>query len=578
GYTFAGWNTKADGSGTSYAAGAALTMGSANVILHAQWTLSPTYTVTYNGNDNTSGAAPTDSGAYENKASVTVLGNTGNLVRAGYTFAGWNTKADGSGTSYAAGAALTMGSANVALHAQWTLSPTYTVTYNGNDNTGGAAPTDSGAYENKASVTVLGNTGNLVKAGYTFAGWNTNADGSGTSYAAGAAFTMGSANVILHAQWTLSPTYTVTYNGNGNTGGAAPTDSGAYENKASVTVLGNTGNLVKAGYTFAGWNTKADGSGTSYAAGAALTMGSANVILHAQWTLSPTYTVTYNGNDNTSGAAPTDSGAYENKASVTVLGNTGNLVKAGYTFAGWNTKADGSGTSYAAGAALTMGSANVTLHAQWTLSPTYTVTYNGNDNTSGAAPTDSGAYENKASVTVLGNTGNLVKAGYTFAGWNTKADGSGTSYAAGAALTMGSANVTLHAQWTLNPTYTVTYNGNGNTGGAAPTDSGAYENKASVTVLGNTGNLVRAGYTFAGWNTKADGSRTSYAAGATFTMGSANVTLHAQWTAMPPSTGGDYTPSPSSGGSDSTPPTRVKITFHTNGGTVVEPIEIAYNT
>ncbi|WP_225942156.1 InlB B-repeat-containing protein [Sporosarcina limicola] len=33
------------------------------------------------------------------------------IVRAGYTFAGWNTKADGSGTSYAADAALTMGSA-----------------------------------------------------------------------------------------------------------------------------------------------------------------------------------------------------------------------------------------------------------------------------------------------------------------------------------------------------------------------------------------------------------------------------------------------------------------------------------
>ncbi|MBE1556282.1 InlB B-repeat-containing protein, partial [Sporosarcina limicola] len=56
------------------------------------------------------------------------------------------------------------------------------------------------------------------------------------------------------------------------------------------------------------------------------------------------------------------------------------------------------------------------------------------------------------------------------------------------------------------------------------------------------------------------------------------VTLHAQWTALPLPTGGDYTPPPSSGGSDSTPPTRVKITFHTNGGTVVEPIEIAYNT
>ena len=46
-------------------------------------------------------------------------------------------------------------------------------------------PTSSGA-----TVTVLGNTGSLVKTGYTFAGWNTAANGSGTAYAPAATFTM----------------------------------------------------------------------------------------------------------------------------------------------------------------------------------------------------------------------------------------------------------------------------------------------------------------------------------------------------------------------------------------------------
>ncbi|WP_415840005.1 S-layer homology domain-containing protein, partial [Paenibacillus endophyticus] len=117
-----------------------------------------------------------------------------------------------------------------------------------------------------------------------------------------------------------------------------------------------------------------------------------------------------------------------------------------------------------------------------------------------------------------------------FAGWNTAANGSGTNYAAGAALTMGNANVTLYAKWTLNPTYTVTYNGNSSTGGAVPTDIRTYETGTSVTVLGN-GSLARTGYTFAGWNTAANGSGTSYAAGATFAMGSVNMTLYAQWSA-----------------------------------------------
>ncbi|MGO4695394.1 S-layer homology domain-containing protein, partial [Paenibacillus sp. 2TAB26] len=82
-------------------------------------------------------------------------------------------------------------------------------------------------------------------------------------------------------------------------------------------------------------------------------------------------------------------------------------------------------------------------------------------------------------------------------------------------------------KWTKNPTYKVTYNGNGYTSGNVPTDIGEYEENASVTVRGNTGDLVKSGYTFAGWNTLADGTGTDYAA--TFTMGITNVTLYAKW-------------------------------------------------
>lgn len=75
----------------------------------------------------------------------------------------------------------------------------------------------------------------------------------------------------------------------------------------------------------------------------------------------------------------------------------------------------------------------------------------------------------------------------------------------------------------------VIYNGNGSTGGTVPADSNAYAVGVTVTVLGNTGSLVKAGYTFAGWNTAANGSGTNYAGGATFAMGSGNVTLYAKW-------------------------------------------------
>ena len=86
------------------------------------------------------------------------------------------------------------------------VEPTFTVTYNANDGTG-AVPVDSTNYVEGANVTVLGQ-GSVVRDGYTFDGWNVAADGSGnsgTDYAAGVTFVMGTANVTLFAQWTCDP-------------------------------------------------------------------------------------------------------------------------------------------------------------------------------------------------------------------------------------------------------------------------------------------------------------------------------------------------------------------------------------
>jgi 6-phosphogluconolactonase len=80
-------------------------------------------------------------------------------------------------------------------------------------------------------------------------------------------------------------------------------------------------------------------------------------------------------------------------------------------------------------------------------------------------------------------------------------------------------------------TYTVTYLGNGNTSGSVPIDSASYAQGTAVTLLGNTGSLARTGYAFAGWNTQANGGGTSYATGSSCTMGVANLTFYAQWTA-----------------------------------------------
>jgi uncharacterized repeat protein (TIGR02543 family) len=177
-----------------------------------------------------------------------------------------------------------MGSANVTLTAVW--ANTYTVSYDGNGSEGGSVPVDSGSYASGDTVTVLGNTGSLTKSGYTFSGWS---DGT-NAYAAGATFSMGSANVTLTAVWTLNSSgggtttrsYTLSYDGNGAVSGTAPAAQ-KYTRGSTMTVSGNTGSLEKSGYSFTGWNTESDGSGTGYIEGDTFAMGSKNVVLYAQW-------------------------------------------------------------------------------------------------------------------------------------------------------------------------------------------------------------------------------------------------------------------------------------------------------
>ena len=277
GYAFAGWTTTADGSGTPHGAGDVLTIGADNLVLYPKWI--PTYAVTYVGAGSTAGAVPTDANRYLNGSSAIVLGNTGTLAKDGYTFSGWTTTADGSGAAYSVGRTLTVGTGDITLYAKWL--PTYAVTYVESDSTAGVVPIDGIRYLSGATATIVGNAGNLVKDGYAFAGWTTEADGSGAGYTAGQTLTVGTGDITLYAKWL--PTYVVTYVGTGSTSGAVPMDGNRYLSGASATILGNIGALASGSEYFAGWTTAADGSGAAYGAGESLTIGAANLTLYAKW-------------------------------------------------------------------------------------------------------------------------------------------------------------------------------------------------------------------------------------------------------------------------------------------------------
>ncbi len=226
----------------------------------------------------------------------------------------------------------------------------YTLTYDANNGTG-TVPT---AQTGNGNITLAANSGNLARSGYTFGGWNTQADGNGTNYNTGATYNL-TANVTLYAKWTANQAqFTLTYDANGATGSVPAAQTG----NGNVTLATNSGNLSLAGFTFKGWNTQADGSGTHYNTGATYNL-SANVTLFAEWEETPA--VIYSPNGATSGSTPPNVPA---NSPITIDPNTGLLTRAGFKFVGWNTKADGTGTRYAPGETPALPAGTV-LYAEW---------------------------------------------------------------------------------------------------------------------------------------------------------------------------------------------------------------------
>ena len=227
-----------------------------------------------------------------------------------------------------------------------TTAAVTTITFNANGGTG------SMANQSSSTATAI-NANTFTRTGYTFAGWNTAANGSGTAYADGASFPFTVSNT-LYAQWTPN---TIVFNANGGTG------SMANQSASSATAI-NANTFARTGYTFAGWNTAANGSGTAYADGASFSF-TANTTLYAQWTPN---TIVFNANGGT--------GSMANQSSSTAAAiNANTFTKTCSSFTGWNTLANGGGTAYADGASYPF-TANTTLYAQWSVQNQWTGTTN----------------------------------------------------------------------------------------------------------------------------------------------------------------------------------------------------------
>lgn len=497
GYVFQGWNTAANGSGSSYSNAAMITTNS-DVTLYAQWQLGVNHIVTFDPNLGSGTMASQEAGL-----ATALFTNT--FTRASYVFNGWNTAADGSGYSYQENDTYLF-NADMTLYAQWAPAGTAsTVSFYGNGATGGSTPSQT-----KSGTTALTLNG-YSKTGYAFLGWNPTYNATTAIYLDGENYNF-SADLNLYAIWVVQTSNSVTFDGNGaDVGSSTPSQT------ASASTVLNANGFTRSGYTFIGWNTRADGTGVNYSSGYTYSFAT-GVTLYARW--SQNFTISYAGNTSESGTVPVAQTYYAGGPRLTVATNTGNLRKAGYTLIGWNTAANGSGTSYALGGTNATFSSNTTLYAQWT-GTTYYILYNDNAATSGSAPARQSYVNGGATLTLYGNTGTLAKTGYTFSGWNTASDGTGTNYAAAATGQTFSADTVLFAKWTPIQ-YTMLYYYNR---GTVETTTATFSYGGSTTLPSPT----RTGYGLDGWYDASSGG-TKIGNGGTVYNTASSATLYAHWT------------------------------------------------
>lgn len=510
GYRFDGWYTAPNGGGR-YDFNTPLTN---NVTVYAHW-IGNGYTVRFTGNGATGGNTPDQAFQYNIGQNLRRNG----FVRDGYTFTGWkradNQQAYGDGQWVTN--LTTQPNGIVTMVAQWSANEAH-IRYNPNPpagkTTGGQGTPNWDGHT--GDTPAIGQNGWTID-GYTFAGWTTNPDGSGAKYAPGARWTA-NGTLTLYAQWTPGQA-SLTYDGNGATGGKTDPQNGVTDQKVNVRQNGFT----RDGYAFTGWNTQPDGRGQAWAPNAVWTLHGTGV-LYARWRGNQ-QVLKYYGNGATGGSTAQQEGRTGDVIDTRANGFT----RDGYTFVEWNTKPDGTGDHYGKGtngiAKWTMLPAGNDLYAIWQANPA-NIQYRDDWGATGSTPDTTGVTGQNVTIAQSGFT----RPGYTFTGW-ARDRRANPSLQPGGRYTLTPGTTTLWAQWKADPAHLIYNSNSGSTSQTRRTDGTVDQ---TVTVIANP--FTRPGYTFTGWNTQADGKGKAYTAGNGFRLAAdpksnpANTSvLYAQW-------------------------------------------------
>ena len=540
GYNFVGWYDNKDYTkGTRYYTKENKSAINYNkkesITLYAGWekkeAKAQTYTITFVSNG---GTGKMNSQNITVGSSVPLIANT--FKKTGYTFAGWNTMANGEGASFKDNETVTPGE-NVTLYAMWKVIE-YTVTFDANSGSGKVPYNVSVAYgSDMPSISA-----EVMKEGYNFIGWYDNTDWTkGTEYYTkdnkSARKFDKTSNITLYAAWEkrAEKTYKVVFNLNGGTG-TKPEDVKVTNGKdmPSITKIIPT----RSGYAFMGWyDTTNYTKGTKYYTeenkSAKKYDKTESITLYAGWEANK-YTLTFDANGGKGGQSKNVSVTYGREMPKI---DTASPTRSGYTFMGWYdgkdytnaiqyyTKENTSTRNYDK-------TKNITLYAGWSKNQTTTVTYTVSFDANG------GKGGQSADVTVTNgkpmpqiDTTAPTRTGYTFMGWyDTTNYANGTMYydANGAIVNNydKTSNITLYAGWSANK-FTIEYNGNGGTGSVA-SQTCTYDKDCKLAANGFT----KEGYTFAGWKKNNEGNIVAAGTNVKNIISSGKVTYYAEWSGV----------------------------------------------
>ncbi len=513
GCAFLGWNTKRDGSGTYYADSARIKdAGNEDhmLLLFAMWSESG-QTIKYVLNGGTNDP--------ENPMTFTQDTPTFELhdpMREGYRFGGWfkDKSFKVRITQVVQG---TKG--NLTVYAKW-IPITYEVAFDANGGTG-TMKLQKHTYDKYIVLTDCA----FKRVGHTMIGWGLEPDAEEAVYrnkeqVKNLAHEQG-ARITLYALWK-GIEYAVVYNANGGKGNMSDVGgSCTYGKEYYVAECG----YERPGYVFVGWSLKKDNKGKAdYQPGDLfsnlISTAGKTVTLYAVW--SPLgYTVVFDGNGADTGTM--DSMACVAGKETALKANA--YKRTGYTFKGWNTQADGTGSAYKDKAKITSPGRmieegeSVTLYAQWIVK-NYSLIYK--YVTRGDANDNPTRYTVEDLPLILQNAG---REGCTFLGWYTDAK---FKQSIETIQLDNFGNKTLYAKWNI-PAYTIAFDANGGTG---QMKSVSCKGGQTIELTGNT--FKRAGYTFSGWSLEPDGE-VVYADKekvSSLTMeNGAVIILYAQWNA-----------------------------------------------